>query len=167
MVGFAVSSWFHTLVNLLSIADTTIGNSTVMEDEDDDDFDPNEKKKGKAKAVKNPAPATEALRKEQHTLDEHHEHLFSASFDLSFNTNISGQGPSSSQVDAPFDNFFPFSDGLEVGDDLGDDLARELGWNISPQKSVRSNRLSFCWPPSCISRIKLIYAGLRLMIHRR
>ncbi|KAF9568401.1 hypothetical protein CPC08DRAFT_625327 [Agrocybe pediades] len=116
-------------------------NSTIIE-ETDDDFDPNAKSKGKPKAGKKALPpATETMRKEQHTLDEHHEHLLSASFDLSFNANVPGQGPSSSQMDdAPFDNFFPFTDGLDIGEGLGDDLARELGWNISPQKSVHSQR---------------------------
>lgn len=81
----------------------------------------------------------EAVRKEAHTLDEHHEHVLSASFDMSFSNNV-GQGPSSSQTDVPFDNFFPFLDGLDVGEGLGDDLARELGWATSPIKSVCSNR---------------------------
>lgn len=47
--------------------------------------------------------------------------------------------PSSSQIDAGFgygfdDNFFGMSDGLELGGDIGDELARELGegWGAAP-----------------------------------
>uniref|UniRef100_A0A8H7Y7W3 Rad21/Rec8-like protein N-terminal domain-containing protein n=1 Tax=Psilocybe cubensis TaxID=181762 RepID=A0A8H7Y7W3_PSICU len=115
---------------------------TCSIDEDDDtDFDPTQsKKKSKTKSAVKSAPAVEVMRKEAHTLDEHHEHVLSASFDMSFSNNAE-QVPSSSQADVPFDNFFPFSDGLDVGEGLGDDLARELGWATSPIKSVRSNRI--------------------------
>ncbi|KAF4623751.1 hypothetical protein D9613_001795 [Agrocybe pediades] len=113
------------------------GNNSTIIEETDDDFDPNAKSKGKPKAGKKALPpATETMRKEQHTLDEHHEHLLSASFDLSFNANVPGQGPSSSQMDdAPFDNFFPFTDGLDIGEGLGDDLARELG-NVDEEPEI-------------------------------
>ena len=71
-----------------------------------------------------------------YTLREHHDHLFSNSFDLSFNTNA-GMDPSSSQVGGSFaldDIFLSASDGLDVGEGLGDDLAKELGegWGIYP-----------------------------------
>jgi len=57
--------------------------------------------------------------------------------------------PSSSQVAGPaFDGFF--SDALDNGDgfglELGDDLARELGWAVSPVKSVRGNDRSALCP---------------------
>lgn len=83
-------------------------------------------------------------RKETHTLDEHHDHLLSASYELSFSQSgpLGGEGASSSQVEAPFENFFPFSDGLDLGDGLGDDFARELGWDVSPAKSTQSNRFA-------------------------
>ncbi len=80
-----------------------------------------------------------------HTLDEHHEHILSASYDLSFNGSVHGAGLDLSSSHAEghgFDNSF-FSDGLDAGDDLGiglgDDLARELGWGISPVKSIRAS----------------------------
>jgi meiotic recombination protein REC8, fungi type len=66
-----------------------------------------------------------------HTLTEHHEHLLTASFDLSYH----GSGPSSSQVDADFrfDNNLlnPPSDGLLDFGGLGDELEKELGWGPS------------------------------------
>ncbi|KAF8974045.1 hypothetical protein BDZ97DRAFT_1912480 [Flammula alnicola] len=119
-------------------ADTSRESDPILED-DDADFDPSEKKKKRTKAGPKAVPQTEVLRKEAHTLEEHHEHLLSASFDLSFNNNTA-HDLSSSQAEAAFDNFFPFSDGLDLADGLGDDLARELGWGASPIKSVHSNR---------------------------
>ncbi|KAJ2920204.1 hypothetical protein MD484_g235, partial [Candolleomyces efflorescens] len=116
------------------------------EDDDDDDFDPTQaaKKKQKAKQPK-PSQAIEAARNDLHTLTEHHEHVLSATFDLSFvgeGPNLAeGHGPSSSHPEAPLDfddNPFILSDGLDLGGDgfmLGDELARELGWG-SPAKSA-------------------------------
>ncbi|KDR84977.1 hypothetical protein GALMADRAFT_131737 [Galerina marginata CBS 339.88] len=115
------------------------GSDTILED-DDGDLELNDRKKKRTKINLKAAPPPEALRKEAHTLDEHHEHLLSYSFDLSITSNAPGPGVSSSQPDVGFDNFFPFSDGLGVGDGLGDDLARELGWAVSPVKSVTNNR---------------------------
>ena len=72
-----------------------------------------------------------------HTLNENHAHLLSASFDTSLNGNLAI--PSSSQFDAGFgfafdDNFFGMSDGLDIGGEIGDELARELGegWAAAP-----------------------------------
>jgi meiotic recombination protein REC8, fungi type len=89
--------------------------------------------KGKAKLllVENP-------RADIHTLNENHEHIFSASFDASLN----GSGafhPISSQFDEGFgfdDNFFGGLDEMDVGG-IGDELARELGdgWGASPTKN--------------------------------
>lgn len=108
---------------------------------EDDEFDPTGKTKGRTKPSSKVALPTEVLRKENHTLEEHHEHLLSASFDLSFNHSSHGIGDlSSSHTAAAFDNFFPFSDGIDLGDGLGDDLAREIGWALSPAKSVHSNK---------------------------
>lgn len=107
--------------------------------EEDGNSDPKSKKgkgRGKLKAV----PLAENLRADLHTLNENHEHLLSASFDVSPN----GSGvlpPSSSQFDGGFgygldDNFFGAPDGLDVGGGIGDELARELGegWGASPMK---------------------------------
>lgn len=74
-----------------------------------------------------------------HTLTEHHDHLLSASFDLSYHgSGVGGLDPSSSQADINFgfndnDDFFAPSDGLDIGG-LADELARELGWAASPLK---------------------------------
>lgn len=77
-----------------------------------------------------------------HTLEEHHEHLLSASFEQSFYANDPGGDISSSQAGPVFENFFAFSDGLEVGEGIGDELARELGWG-SPVKTPRVNKEQF------------------------
>lgn len=107
--------------------------------EEDDNFDPKSKKgkgRGKLKAV----PLAENARADLHTLNENHEHILSASFDVSMNG--SGVLPlSSSQFDGGFgydltDNLFGAPDGLDVGGGIGDELARELGegWGASPIK---------------------------------
>lgn len=111
-------------------------------DSDSDEFNPNTKRgKKKVKALDSHLPHAEAVRAEQHTLTEHHEHLLSASFDLSFNDNGGGIDLSSSQAEAPFefeDNFFAPSDGLDIGA-LADELERELGWGASPARQVCIN----------------------------
>lgn len=113
------------------------------EDAEDDDFDPTATKKKQTKGAPKVAAKTEAARKEAHTLEEHHEHLLSASFDLSFDKTAPGD-ISSSQAAGGFDDLFAFSDGLDIGetfgDGLGDDLARELGWGASPAKSAANTR---------------------------
>lgn len=83
--------------------------------------------KGKPKSL------AENPRADIHTLNENHDHLLSASFDVSLN----GSGalpPTSSQFDEGFgfdDNFFDGLDGMDVGG-IGDELAKELGWGGSP-----------------------------------
>jgi len=125
-------------------ADTTVASISTVGADDDEDFDPNQKRKKRSKIVSKDVAEPEAVRKEAHTLEEHHEHILSASYDMSFNG--SGRDAeldrSTSQVGGPgFDNFF--SDGLEDGGgfglELGEDLARELGWAISPIKSIRGS----------------------------
>ncbi|KAF9056147.1 Rec8 like protein-domain-containing protein [Panaeolus papilionaceus] len=124
----------------LNLNNDNYGNAGVS----DDDFDPKAGDKPRKRASKTAKKAAvEVVRKEVHTLQENHEHLLSASFDLSF-ANNSGPGqdlePSSSHVDGGFDFFFPLSDGFDLseGPGIGDDLARELGWNISPAKTACS-----------------------------
>ncbi|KAF9478528.1 hypothetical protein BDN70DRAFT_933321 [Pholiota conissans] len=108
-------------------------------DMNDDTLDPSRGKK--KKLTQKAAPQVETPRKEVHTLQEHHEHLFSVSFDASL-TNAGRVNVSSSQAEGDFDNFFAFSDGLDLVDalGLGDDLARELGWAASPAKTMQSTR---------------------------
>jgi hypothetical protein len=116
----------------------------LLSEDDDGVFDPETQNKRRAKASSKVAPKVETARRETHTLDEHHDHLLSASYELSFSQPgpLGAEGPSSSQLEASYENFFPFFDGLDLGDGLGDDLARELGWDVSPVKSVRSNRFA-------------------------
>ncbi len=92
-----------------------------MDEGEDDDFDPTAAKKRQAKGASKVAAKTEAARKEAHTLEEHHEHLLSASFDLSFDKTVPGD-ISSSQAVGGFDDLFAFSDGLDVGETFGDGL---------------------------------------------
>jgi len=129
---------------LALLTDNTTGDNDLHLDDDDGYFDPDTQNKRRSKASAKVAPKaeTQTARKETHTLDEHHDHLLSASYESSFSqlAPLDAEGPSSSQADAPFENFFPFSDGLDLGDGLGDDLARELGWGVSPVKSVQSIR---------------------------
>ncbi|KAF8905571.1 Rec8 like protein-domain-containing protein [Gymnopilus junonius] len=135
-----VADW-HDYLNLgVHVAEATVGSDPMFED-DDDDLDPNSNKKRRADACQKAVPQVEMVRKEAHTLEENHNHLLSASFDLSF-TQEGAQAPgvSSSQPDVAFDNFLPFSDGLDFADGLGDDFARELGWGLSPAKSMQGSR---------------------------
>lgn len=84
------------------------------------------------------APPAETIQQDMHTLNEYHEHLLSASFDMSLNGR--GVEPSSSQVEQAFDlndNFFALSDGIDIGEGLGDELAKELGWSFSPVKTAQ------------------------------
>ncbi|KAF8640417.1 hypothetical protein AX17_000083 [Amanita inopinata Kibby_2008] len=101
----------------------------------DNEFRPNSTKKSRARGRTH--LGIEDTSTLAHTLVEHHEHVLSASFDLS---NIGHPGdksfladPSSTQEDFGFIDFFPISDThpLEVG--LDDGLAKELGWE-SPVK---------------------------------
>ncbi|KAJ7783773.1 Rec8 like protein-domain-containing protein [Mycena maculata] len=92
----------------------------------DDEFNP--KAKGKKSNRKKAPQSAEDPRADMYTLKEHHDHLLSNSFDLSFNAN--GGDPSSSQDGGGFaldDMFLAATDALDIGDGLGDDLAKELG----------------------------------------
>ncbi|KAG6857548.1 hypothetical protein H0H87_000147 [Tephrocybe sp. NHM501043] len=105
----------------------------ISVDTDDENFDPQEshtRKKGKKPKANVPLSQAEHPRAELYTLSEHHDHILSASFDLSFNGDGNDAiGLSSSHAtDFGFDdNIFAMSDGLDVGV-LADELAKELGW---------------------------------------
>ncbi len=76
--------------------------------------------------VENPRPGL-------HTLNENHGYLFSSSFDAPVD-NVGGLVPSSSQYGG-----FGFDDNfIEPLDEIGDELARELGegWGASPGKHM-------------------------------
>lgn len=96
----------------------------------DDEFDPSGPVVKKNRQKK--STLTEDVRADNHTLQEHHDHLLSASFDLSF----SASGSYDSQPDPLDDMLFPLDDGIDLGGVLGDELAKELGegWGGSPFK---------------------------------
>ena len=122
------------------ISQSLADNAKPDREEDDDDFDP-KSKKAKGKGKSRLLPLAENIRADLHTLNENHDHLLSASFDVSLN----GSGPlppSSSQFDGGFgfgldDNFFGASDGLDIGGGIGDEIAKELGegWGGSPTRN--------------------------------
>lgn len=110
----------------------------LEEAESDDEFDPKVKAK-KSNRKNKPPQAAEDPRADMYTLKEHHDHLLSNSFDLSFNAN-GGMNPSSSQNGGGFaldDIFMAASDALDISEGLGDDLAKELGegWGIFPENA--------------------------------
>ncbi|KAJ7900331.1 Rec8 like protein-domain-containing protein [Mycena olivaceomarginata] len=104
---------------LIDISDQT----KPEEVESEDEFDPKAKLKKSSRKNKAPQPAEEP-RADRYTLQEHHDHLLSNSFDLSF----SGNGMIS---------FWLRPDGLDIGEGLGDDLAKELGegWGVFPDNA--------------------------------
>jgi hypothetical protein len=114
--------------------------TSAHEDDDDNPKSKNTKAKGKPKSV----PFTEDVRANLYTLDENHEHLLSGSFDVSLNESGAFL-PSSSQFDGVFgfgldDNLFCASDGLDIGEGIGDELARELGEGWGGSSSGRSRK---------------------------
>ncbi|RDB28700.1 hypothetical protein Hypma_015537 [Hypsizygus marmoreus] len=118
-----------------------IGDKSTRQEESDDEFNPKTQGRQKGRATDQPPPHTEAARGELHTLTEHHDHLLSTSFDISFHASHGDPGPSSSQAEANFgfdDPFFTHSDGLDIGG-LADELAKELGWAESPVKARQSD----------------------------
>jgi hypothetical protein len=117
---------------LIDISDQT----KPEEVESEDEFDPKAKSKKSSRKNKAPQPAEEP-RADRYTLQEHHDHLLSNSFDLSFSGN--GVDPLSSQNGgfALDDIFLAATDGLDIGEGLGDDLAKELGegWGVFPDNA--------------------------------
>lgn len=93
--------------------------------ESDEEYDP-KKKKGKKRARETPISQLDPGRGNLYTLDEDHNHLLSASFDASFNDSGLGiLGASSSQAGFGFED--DFLGGMDAANDIGDELARELG----------------------------------------
>lgn len=89
------------------------------------------------------ASSLEHARADRHTLDESLEHMLSTSFDASASIDLSGVGPSSSQMDVdgfgfgfPDDPLLGGDDLILEGADIGDELARELGegWGGPPSQ---------------------------------
>ncbi|KAF8622477.1 hypothetical protein AX15_006993 [Amanita polypyramis BW_CC] len=111
--------------------------------EEDTDYDP---KSRKTKTKGRPRPTTEIrnANAHTHTLVEDHDHVLSASFDISRINHADDQilsvGPPSTQEDFGFGDFFPMLDDHCLGDILGDELARELGWQ-SPVTGNRAGRI--------------------------
>lgn len=137
---YAYFSLSVVMMRLMASSATKAGSDS---EESDDEFDPTAKKakqKGKPRS-KPPSSAIENARANLHTLDEHHDHLLSGSFDASFNgSGFGGIVPSSSQIDGGLDfndDLFALPGGLDFGGDFGDDLARELGegWGGSPVRA--------------------------------
>ncbi|KAL1706223.1 Rec8 like protein-domain-containing protein [Schizophyllum commune] len=125
---------FDTLVAVRLEAEVATDRGSDDRMDLDDDYDPKAGRKGRGKG----GPAVledEVVRGDKYTLREHHDHLLSASYDLTF----SGADPSSSQVDHSFilqDDIFDVPDAFDIGG-LGDELARELGegWGASPTRA--------------------------------
>ncbi|KAG6898112.1 hypothetical protein C0992_005439 [Termitomyces sp. T32_za158] len=106
---------------------------------DDEDFNPVKSitRRRREEVHANPSFQAETPPAELYTLTEHHDHVLSASFDISYHGSSGNDvfGPSSSQViDCGLDdNFFGLSDGLDVAG-LADELAQELGWADSTKE---------------------------------
>ena len=112
---------------------TGLSNKGALAD-NDNDFDPGLAKSKKATARTKARPSTEIgnASVHTHTLVEDHNHVLSASFDVSKISHVDNQifsiDPASAQEDFGFGDFFPMSDDHYLVDVLGDELARELGW---------------------------------------
>ncbi|KAF5374749.1 hypothetical protein D9758_000295 [Tetrapyrgos nigripes] len=119
------------------------GPNQIQAEAQDDDFNPEKPAKRQNKPTSKRstnAALTEDVRADMCTLKEHHDHLLSNSFDLSFQGSAGGLDASSSQPDPgfqPIDNFFTLND-LDMDIGLGDELARELGegWGASPVRNA-------------------------------
>ncbi|KAL5534409.1 hypothetical protein ACEPAG_871 [Sanghuangporus baumii] len=135
--SIAVAFEFDAFANWADLSGFGTQRQRGGEDDDDDEFTPGGtkskvKSKGKSKTSLLPS---ETGRGNLHTLDEHHEHLLSTSFDANGSFLI-GIDPSSSQIDPGLrfgsfgfdDNIFGPGDNLDMDlGDIGDELARELG----------------------------------------
>lgn len=102
-------------------------------DVDDEEYEEGSARQRKKKKRSLIEPHEDA-RAEAVTLKESYDHLLSNnSFDVSFSSQAPGAADiSSSQADNGFVDPF-FADGIDLGiGDLGDELAREMGWGVPP-----------------------------------
>ena len=97
--------------------------------ESDGEYDPTTKKKRKTnvKSKETPVSRLDAGRgNNTYTLEENYDHLLSVSFDASFHDSGFGRmGASSSQAGFGFED--DFLGAVDAENDIGDELARELG----------------------------------------
>jgi hypothetical protein len=134
---------------LVQLSSWEVDTKGADEGDVDNDFNP-KAKQGKKTTRRKPwnNPQAEIVRAEMHTLTEHHEHLLTASFDLSYLGSGGGSEPFSSKVHADFafgDDFLnPPSDGSLDLEGLGDELEKELGWGQSPSGNMGLSVLSLC-----------------------
>ncbi|KIY71651.1 hypothetical protein CYLTODRAFT_487083 [Cylindrobasidium torrendii FP15055 ss-10] len=106
-------------------------------DVDDEEYEEGNARQQKKKKRPTIEPHEDA-RAEAVTLKESYEHLLSNnSFDVSFSSQAPGAADiSSSQADVGFVDPF-FADGVDLGiGDLGDELAREMGWGVPPTPPI-------------------------------
>jgi meiotic recombination protein REC8, fungi type len=109
-------------------------------DQDDQDFDPTNKRPKQKKKPRHIA-SMENLRTNLHILNEDLSHILSNSFEASFseqNSGMLGIDLSSQSVGAfAFeDDIFGALQDLDLGGDIGDELARELGEGWGGNNSI-------------------------------
>lgn len=98
------------------------------EDDSDDEFGRPKKNKKKGRAKASSISLAEQARADAHTLKEHNDFMISSSFDASFGpAGFGGLGPSSSQAGGAYGLDDDFLEGLDLGGDIGEELAKELG----------------------------------------
>ena len=123
--------------------------------EDDEEFNPKTEQRKKSRAKPAKESLVETARQDAHILNEHHDLLVSGSLEKSFEDAFgSGQmgfDLSSSQIAGGFvfdDNFLGASNGFDLAEGLGDELAKELGWEINEIGPIAAWVLSITLPAS-------------------
>ncbi|KAI0094873.1 Rec8 like protein-domain-containing protein [Irpex rosettiformis] len=106
----------------------TRGDEENDTNDDEDEFGVKKKGKKKSRAKASSISQVEHARADLHTLQEHTDFLLSSSFDASFGIDgFGGLIPSSSQLGGYMGFEDNFLEGLDIGDDIGAELAKELG----------------------------------------
>lgn len=103
-------------------------------DNSDDDFGRPKKNKKKGRAKASSVSLAEQARADAHTLQEHNNFMIPSSIGDSFSAaGFGGLGPSSSQAGGAFGLDDDFLEGLDLGGDIEEELAKELGegWGVS------------------------------------